>query len=287
MKAFLTRMSSFARSSLAWGIAAVLFAGCAAAQNSLAQEMAWERWKKCDRFPTVTLKEIRTDGQIWVWTHHGTDLAAWRECDTAAKAEQASRRVAVSSSVSGPPAAHPGASAFAAAPTLKRGSEWAYRWESPQGKGTFVYVLDREETRDGAAWYVVKSGARELHFRKHDLAISLDVVDGQTEIRRSPATELLKWPLTAGQEWEQAYTVERPKDRSTTEIKAVCKTEREEMVTVPAGSFQTFKSVCHNKLTGAMLFELWYSPQAAAFVRERATFPYGVRERELIEYRLR
>ena len=43
--------------------------GCAATQTTLAQELAWDHWKKCDHFPTITLKEIRTDGQIVVWTY--------------------------------------------------------------------------------------------------------------------------------------------------------------------------------------------------------------------------
>src|SRR5262245_49242400 len=34
------------------------------------------------------------------------------------------------------------------APSWKRGDEWAYRWKSPTGKGTFIWSVDREETLD-------------------------------------------------------------------------------------------------------------------------------------------
>jgi hypothetical protein len=272
-------------------IVALCSSGCAATKNTLAQDLAWERWEKCKHQlgPNVALHSVRADGEIFIYHLSGGELDTARACLRKAGEEQARRRAAVP-----PPSQHVSAVAaptprapHAQPPPVRPGSEWAYRWESPQGRGTFVYTLDREEIKDGAAWYVVKSGTRELYYRKDDLAIWLDVVEGVTEIRRSPPIEWLKWPLTVGQEWDQSYTVERPKDRTTTEIKAGCKTEREESVSVPAGSFHTFKSVCRNKLTGAMIFELWYSPQVAAFVRERSTFSYGVRERELIEYRLR
>ena len=67
-------------------VGALIFAlamvfGCASTSNTPAQDLAWERWKKCDRFPSVTLREIRPNGQIWVLTQHGADLTAWRECD--------------------------------------------------------------------------------------------------------------------------------------------------------------------------------------------------------------
>jgi hypothetical protein len=69
-------------------VAAIVTLGCSAVRTTPLQELAWERWKQCDRFPTVTLKEIRANGDIWVWTHHGTNLAAWKECERAARAEQ-------------------------------------------------------------------------------------------------------------------------------------------------------------------------------------------------------
>lgn len=66
----------------------LILSGCAALKNTPAQDLAWARWKQCDRFPTVQLKEITPSGETWVWTHFGTDLTAWRECDRAARVEQ-------------------------------------------------------------------------------------------------------------------------------------------------------------------------------------------------------
>jgi hypothetical protein len=78
----------FRVSIAAWVGVAVIAGGCAGLQNTSAQDAAWERWKKCDRFPSIRLKEIKTNGDVWVWTSYGQDLAAWRECDRAVRLDQ-------------------------------------------------------------------------------------------------------------------------------------------------------------------------------------------------------
>lgn len=69
-----------------WALTALV--ACATIKNTPAQDLAWERWKECDKFPQITLKEIRADGQIWVWHKHGVDLAKWQECEREARARQ-------------------------------------------------------------------------------------------------------------------------------------------------------------------------------------------------------
>ena len=46
----------------------------------------------------------------------------------------------------------------AEAPVWRPGYEWEYRWESPRGKGTFVWSVNRTEIVDGTEFYVVKAG---------------------------------------------------------------------------------------------------------------------------------
>jgi len=41
-------------------------AGCAAARNTPAQELAWERWGACNHFSTITLERIELDGRLVV-----------------------------------------------------------------------------------------------------------------------------------------------------------------------------------------------------------------------------
>jgi hypothetical protein len=52
-------------------------------------------------------------------------------------------------------------------PVWKPGDEWVFRWESPRGKGTFAWTVNREEIIDGVEYYVVASGRqREMYWRK-------------------------------------------------------------------------------------------------------------------------
>ena len=275
--------------------------GCAATQTTLAQELAWDRWKKCDHFPTITLKEIRTDGQIVVWTYYGADLAAWRECDQAAQKEQASRigvtsppltvtsQPTVAIQTSRPNMAEAGANAtpsVASPPLWKRGSEWAYRWESPRGKGTFVWSVEGEEIVDGIPVYSVRGGQRRALYRRVDLAIYIDENEGEVERRWVPPFVLYAWPLEFGKAWEQQVTVERPKDRQTEVVTYTCHVGGgPEIIEVPAGSFYTFHISCRNKSTGNLTQEVWYAPTVGHWVREKTWFTYGRRDRELIQYR--
>ena len=48
-------------------LAILAAAGWETARMTLAQELAWDRWKMCDNISGVTLKEARPDGQIWVY----------------------------------------------------------------------------------------------------------------------------------------------------------------------------------------------------------------------------
>ena len=63
-------------------------AGCASLKNTPAQDLAYERWRKCDHFPYVTLKELMPNGQIWVWYRQPDDLESWKKCDREAWLEQ-------------------------------------------------------------------------------------------------------------------------------------------------------------------------------------------------------
>jgi len=53
--------------------------GCASVQNTPAQDLAWERWQACDRFATVRLERIDTDGRIVV-TAYEHEAAPFTAC---------------------------------------------------------------------------------------------------------------------------------------------------------------------------------------------------------------
>ncbi len=175
-------------------------------------------------------------------------------------------------------------------PVWKTGYEWAYRWESPRGSGTFVWTVSREETADGIDCYVIRSGAsvrhREIYYRKTDLAHYIERVAERIETRRVPPRLVLVWPISVGKEWEQSYTLENPGERSTENFTIVSRVESAETVTVPAGTFRAFRIVSRNKRTDSILYEIWYSPEVKQWILERSYFSYGVRARELTSFKL-
>jgi hypothetical protein len=153
-----------------------------------------------------------------------------------------------------------------------------------------VWSVDRIEVVDGTEFYVVRSGrTREIYRRKSDLAYFMDKVEGVVEERQVLSTStVIPWPLGLRKSWEYRATRERPKDRSTTEeLYFICRTgDAEELVSVPAGQFGTVRILCNDGRTGSFRSETWYAPGVKHWVRERSQFSYGVRERELIAYKV-
>src|SRR5262249_1322529 len=144
-------------------------------------------------------------------------------------------------------------------PVWKRGYEWAFRYESPTGSGTYVWSVDREEVIDAVPQYVIKTGTREIFYRKSDFAITHETVDGAVVYRSTPPRLRHVWPMNVGQTWDQTMLEERPVSRQTNDRVDTVTVEAEEAVTVPAGTFKTLKVVCRNKKTGATRYEAWYS----------------------------
>src|SRR5262249_45763078 len=148
---------------------------CATPSNTLQQDMAWDAWNSCPKAANIRLDRIDPNGMIYYSGLNGS--AGMTELSNCIKTYYANR--ATAKAVPGPtsqgavvPAAlsvGPSPTALGVAiPTWKPGYEWAYRYESPSGSGTYVWSVDREEVIDGVSLYVVKSGTRELFYRKSD-----------------------------------------------------------------------------------------------------------------------
>lgn len=274
-------------------LASLLFvlplSACATMSNTLAQDLAWERWHKCNHFGGLYLDRIDATGEIWVKYSDGfKDLEPWRACLRQAAAEQSQRRPTGTTKQQQAVPAVLLSPSPQTMPMWKTGDEWAYRWESCQGKGTFVWSVDREEVLEGVTYYVIKSGnTREIYYRKSDFAFYMDKLNGQVETRHTPPTAFFAWPPVSGAKIEGRYTYERPLERQTEEMVVTCEIGAVESVTVQAGTFDAVKITCRNSRTDALLREWWLSPTTKHYVRERAHFSYGVRERELIGLKLR
>ena len=68
----------------------VAAAGCAAARNTTAQDLAWDRWGACNNFSTITIDRIELDGRLVVAAYE-VDGARFSACIYEAAADQVRR----------------------------------------------------------------------------------------------------------------------------------------------------------------------------------------------------
>ncbi len=174
----------------------------------------------------------------------------------------------------------------AAAPVWQVGDQWAFRWESADGQGDYLWTVDRRERIDGVEHYVIRTGPREIFLRTSDLATSLERAAEHVERRNTPARLAFSWPLAAGATWRQRYT-EEGEGRAASERRIAWKVEGEEEVRVEAGTFKALRIVAQHDPTPAVMYEMWYAPEAKQWVRLKEHFPNGVRYRELTALNLR
>jgi hypothetical protein len=298
--------------ALAAGLLLAALAGCSTMTPTAMKrnELYWDAAREC-QFGLASLRVDRIDGEgrVWYTLMQGsqTDVPKFLECyrrmaneklraagiiqsgatlTTPAPAPSSNRQDPRPAPAPTPSTLNVTPSWPVAVPFWKPGYEWAYRWQSPQGSGTFVWVMTREDVVDGVPVYVISSGRRETLYRRSDLALYLVRVNGAIETRWAPPLMMQAWPLGLGQTWDQTYTRERPTERQTEVRSLQCQTsDAEEQITVPAGTFRAVKITCRFKPANNLSHELWYSPQVGHTVRERTYFSYGVRERELTQYK--
>ena len=96
-----------------------------------------------------------------------------------------------------------------------------------------------------------------------------------------------RWPLTTGDKWDLSFTADYRRDRETANNTYAWEVVGTEQVTVPAGSFDTYKIVSRNVKTGRQLYEMWYAPAVKQWVKIHEWTEAGERRRELTAYSLR
>jgi hypothetical protein len=70
----------------------VTASACATVGNTRAQDLAWERWRACDRFSTIALDRIDLDGRLVVKGYE-VEAAPFTACVAQAAADQFRRGV--------------------------------------------------------------------------------------------------------------------------------------------------------------------------------------------------
>ena len=264
----------------------LLVAGCASFQNTLAQDQTWAAYAVCRGSVSTNIRIQRVDADGRWWWQSPDAPYGYAELSACMRDEAARWKASSSSRVPFVASPQP-AAAMSTSPVWRPGDEWAYRYESPSGNGTFVWSMDREEAIDGVPHYVIKTGTREIFYRKSDLASTRETVDGVLVTKHTPSRLHYVFPMYVGQTWEQTTVEERPVARQTIERVDAVTVEAEETITVPAGAFKTFKTVYRNKKTGATRYEAWYSPELRHVVKLRENLESGLRVRELIAFKLR
>ena len=278
------------RFRLARGVALLalgLTTGCAPGLTPQ-QEVTWDAFKACQKEGSATLSRLNVDGSSVISGREGdvhrviTCMDAYRR-----KASLEGRTPAVPASVRiNPAAAGADALVVPAPPVWTTGDRWRFQSISAGGRRTtYTQRVDREETLDGVAYYVIKTGTRETFYRKSDLALSHDTVRGELDTRRTPPRLYFIWPLTVGATWEQTYHFERLSNKHSYDSSYAAGVEGEETVTVPAGTFRALKIVNRDASKKSVIWELWYAPDVRMWVRMREpALEEGERVRELLEF---
>lgn len=254
------------------------------------QALTWDAYKACEGAPSETrILQIQPDGR---WVTQSTIpsqapalkvnecmLAYWKQAAQEGRVPPLPPTFTVKQAD-----VRPGALAVSEPPVWSAGDEWLFSWEGPSGRGTYTWRVDREEMLADGPHYVLKSGARELLYRKSDLASSREMLNGVLVAENTPARQQYVWPLAVGARWEQTYRHERPVDKQTSDYLYAGRVEGEEMVTVAAGTFKTLHIVYRDRPRDSIAWEQWYAPDVRMWVKIREPLADGIRTRELIAF---
>ena len=270
---------------------ATLATGCGSMTNTLEQDLAYERVRKCeDVNNNIRLERIDRNGRVMVTMQNGTaGLGDWQACMQRAAREQSlqAKTTAIpptaltvtggSGTITGP----------LPAPAWVLGEQWAFRWKDDSGSGTYVTEVVREERVEDIDCYVTRTGSEESVYRKRDLALVRQLRNGDVRSVSVPARPQFDWPLSVGKTWSETVRQDNPVERSSRETRWRWEVEAQETITVTAGTFPTLKITARNESNGRTVYEMWYSPDVKWWVRLREHNRSGIRERELMGFKPR
>jgi len=176
--------------------------------------------------------------------------------------------------------------ATAEKPEWQVGFEWRYAWKGPKGSGTFTREIIREDIHDAVPVWVIKTGRNENFYTKSNLGLLATLSGGKPISRRNATHDILSWPLESGKEWNNTYILERPEEKSSQKFDLRMIVASVEEIKVPAGTFEAFKTEVYSNFSGKLLSEHWYSPKVKWLVKSKTYLIEGIREEELISYKI-
>ncbi len=152
-------------------------------------------------------------------------------------------------------------------PTWEIGYTWEYEWERPDSSGTFIQRIIGEEVFEGNPCFVLESAGSEIFYTKNMLGEIGTKIRGRVVKRRDVPILFLAWPLRAGREWNNVYTVEDLRQETAFKADFRFMVSKIEEITVPAGKFTTYKIEQYFSFSGKLLQEFWYSPKVKWIVK--------------------
>ena len=171
-------------------------------------------------------------------------------------------------------------------PEWKVGYQWRYAWKGAQGSGTFTQEIIREDMFEGVPSYVRRTGKNETFYSKDILSELATMSSGRLASKYSPPYQVFSWPLEVGKEWRNTYTIENVEKKSSQNFDFRMVVSGVEQITVPAGSFEALKIEVYRVSGGNLLLERWYSSKAKWMVKSRTYLQAGVREEELMSFKV-
>src|SRR5262249_28995248 len=172
-------------------------------------------------------------------------------------------------------------------PEWKVGNQWRYTWKRSVGpSGTLTREVVREDTFEGVPSYVIRVGKNENFYTKDVLGLLATMSGGKVTLKRDAPYQHFSWPLEVGKEWKNSYTLERLEEKSSETYSNRMVVSKVETLQVPAGTYETFKIEVYSAYSGKLMNEYWYSPQVKWFVKTRVHQQDGVRDEELLSFKV-
>ena len=171
-------------------------------------------------------------------------------------------------------------------PTWRVGDQWTYiAKRSGQPKTTIVRQITKESWLNGVPTFVVEFLNAEIHYSKETLGAVGAMKNGKLIFAYDKPDQQMLWPLEVGKSWQNVYSVRNVIQNSSATIKRFMSVVGEDVITVPAGTFDVLKVESFNSDSGRLIAEYWYSPAIKWFAKTQTyTMEDGINDEELVRF---
>lgn len=173
-----------------------------------------------------------------------------------------------------------------AKPTWRTGDKWTYIEKRPGGEtATRVRQITKESSLNGVPTFIVETSNGEIIYSKDTFGAVGAMKSGKLILTSDKPDQTMLWPLEVGMSWQNEFSLRNMLLNSTTRVTRHMSVVSEDVITVPAGSFNALKINSFDPKSGELIAEYWYSPAIKWFVKSRYySVDAGMSEEELIRF---